>query len=190
MSVSGVTTNYPIGYEARRTQRTATEKSFANTMGKTTGSKSVGFVLHTSNEEDGIAVGSSTDRNGSVSVYKPNDFDPENPVYKVKAWDAAGNVTEERMVDISKVNPNNCDYLDMYAYSCHLTDSGECPGAQDAFMGAYMGAKANYGAGDNRSYFDMTNWVNIIRDIMQMQYDAGNLAGYAKYKQFWDFLEQ
>lgn len=95
MNVGGVNTNYPIGYEARRTQRATTEQNFANTMGKTTGTKSVGFVIHTSNEEDGIAIGSSTNRNGSVAVYKPNDFDPENPVYKVKVWDAAGNVTEE-----------------------------------------------------------------------------------------------
>lgn len=111
-------------------------------------------------------------------------------MYKVKAWDAAGNVTEERLVDVSKVDPNNCDYLDMYTYSCHLTDSGKCPEAQDAFMGAYMGAKANYSDTNNSSYFDKTNWVNIIRDIMQMQYDAGNLAGYMRYEPFWDFLNQ
>ena len=190
MNVGGVNTNYPIGYEARRTQRSATEKSYASNMGKTAGTNNSAFVLHTSNEEDGIAIGSSTDRNGSVTVYKPNDFDPANPVYKVKAWDAAGNVTEERMVDVSKVDPNNCDYLDMYAYSCHLTDSGECPGAQDAFMGAHMGAKANDSEGNVSSYFDKINWVNIIRDIMQMQYDAGNLTGYMRYKQFRGFLEQ
>lgn len=190
MHVGGVTTNYSIGYEARVSQKAVSEKNYSNTVGKTTGTKSVGFVLHTSNAEDGIAIGSSTDRNGSVTVYKPNDFDPETPVYKVKVWDPAGNVTEERMVDVSKVDPKNCDYLDMYAYSCHLTDSGECPGAQDAFMGAHMGAKANDSEGNVNSYFDKVNWVNIIRDIMQMQYDAGNLAGYVKYKQFWDFLKQ
>ena len=33
------------------------------------------------------------------------------------------------------------------------------------------------------------DWLGIIRDMMQMQYDAENLAGYAKYKQFWDSLE-
>ena len=37
MNVGGVNTNYPIGYEARRTQRAATEKSYANNMGKTAG---------------------------------------------------------------------------------------------------------------------------------------------------------
>lgn len=183
MNVGGVNTIYPLGYEMRRTA--AAGKTYAGNMGKTEGVKS-SFDLHISNEEDGTAIGSSADRNGSVTVYKPKDFDPANPVYKVKAWDSAGNVTEERMVDISKVNPGNSDYLDMFAYSSHLADSGKCPDAQ----GAFIGANANYNADSVYSYFNKANWFGIIKDMMQMQYDAGNLAGYAKYKQFWDFLEQ
>ncbi len=49
MNVGSVTTNNPIGYEYRKTQKA-------------------------------------------------------DSVYKVKAWDTTGNVTEERMVDISKVD--------------------------------------------------------------------------------------
>ena len=41
----------------------------------------------------------------SLTVYQPNDFDPANPVYKVKAWDKDENVTE-RMVDVSKIDKN------------------------------------------------------------------------------------
>ena len=48
--------------------------------------------------------------------FSSKDFDPAHPVYKVKVWDADGNVTE-RMVDISKVDPGNCDTVDMYAYA-------------------------------------------------------------------------
>jgi len=32
----------------------------------------------------------------SISVYKTQGFDPGDPVYKVKTWDKAGNVTEQR----------------------------------------------------------------------------------------------
>lgn len=39
----------------------------------------------------------------SLTVYQPNDFEPAIPVYKVKAWDKDGNVTE-RMVDVSKID--------------------------------------------------------------------------------------
>ncbi len=60
----------------------------------------------------------------SYSVYKTPDFDPENPVYKVKIWDKSGNVTE-RMVDVSKVDPKNCDTMEMYAYTADLKESGK-----------------------------------------------------------------
>ena len=160
--------------------------SFVGNMRKTTATQNASFALHISNEVDGQAIGSSTDRSGSVTVYKPKDFDPSHPVYKVKAWDAEGNVTAERMVDVAEVDLNSADYLDMFAYSSHLADSGKCPDAQ----GAFTGANAIYNSDSGYSYFDKTDWLGIVRDMMQMQYDAGNLAGYAKYKQFWDFLEQ
>ena len=95
----------------------------------------------------------------TAAVYKPADFDPEN-----------------------------CDSIDMYAYACHLTDSGEFPDAQSTFIRA----SANpHGPGTvYDSPFDRSNWVDIVKGAMQMQYDAGNLAGYLDYKKFWDFLTQ
>ncbi len=39
-------------------------------------------------------------------------------VYKVKVWDKAGNVTEQ-MLDVSKVNPENCKTVEMYAYTVY-----------------------------------------------------------------------
>lgn len=32
--------------------------------------------------------------------------------------------------------------------------------------------------------------MDIVKEMMQMQYHAGNLKGYLDYKQFWDFMEQ
>lgn len=40
------------------------------------------------------------------------------------------------------------------------------------------------------SLFDKENWQDIVKDIMQMQYRAGNLEGYLNYKRFWDFLNK
>lgn len=190
MAIGGIgTINYPVGYETRRTQKTVSDKSFADQMGNATSvqNTNTGIVLHAiSNDEDGEVIGAMADHNSSITVYKPNDFDPANPVYKVKIWDEAGNVTE-RMVDISKVDSKKCDEIDMFAYSSHLTVSGECPNAQSAFMGA-DGYYRSSNSGDD--FFDKTNWLDVIKDIMQMQYDAGNLKGYLDYKKFWDFLEQ
>lgn len=145
-----------------------------------------GFVLHISNEQDGEAIGAMCGTDHSVTVYKPKDFDAENPVYKVKIWDKDGNATE-RMVDVSKVDPQNSDYIDMFAYASHLTDSGQCPGAQSAFTSS---AHNQHGM-DERSYEDLfrqTDWVSQLADAMHTQYEAGNHEGYWHYRPFWDFL--
>lgn len=84
-------------------------------------------TLHGDDEENGdIAVYSNIDFvNGkSITVYKPKDFASDNPVYKVKMWDASGNVTEE-MVDVSKVNPKNCNAIEMYAYCANMKESNQ-----------------------------------------------------------------
>ena len=188
MSVNGIgTAGYPVtGYQTRRTGNNAADKSFAGCMGNVKGTGNTGFTLHISNEEDGQSIGAMADHDSSVTVYKTKDFDPANPVYKVKIWDAAGNVTE-RMVDISKVDPKNCDKIDMFAYSSHLSATKECLDAQ----GAFIGAKSNYNSSNGSgSLFDKENWQDIVEDIMQMQYRAGNLEGYLHYKRFWDFLDK
>ncbi len=95
----------------------------------------------------------------------------------------------ERMVDISKIDPKNCDEVEMSAYSWYLSNSGQCP---NAFLGFAVARRHNqskqlkYDAG---SVFDKVNWIDIIRDFMQMQYDAHNMNGYLDYKKLLGFME-
>lgn len=138
------------------------------------------FVLHYFDHEDGErTVGASCGRDYSISAYIPKDFDPENPVYKVKVWDKEGNVTE-RMVDVSEIDPENSDYIDMFAWSSYLECSGKCPGAQSAFMGS---AGDPYEMSDMRhaDLFARKNWPERLGAMMQMQYDVGNFTGYLEY---------
>ena len=191
MAIGGIgTTGYTVGYETRRTQKTVSDKNFAGQMSNTASVQNSNqpIALHWFDTEEGDApIGAcGLADGGSATVYKPADFDPANPVYKVKIWDEAGNGTE-RMVDISKVDPKNCDEIDMFAYSSHLTVSGECSNAQSAFMSAAGYYRSSNSGAD---FFGKTNWLDVIKDIMQMQYDAGNLKGYLDFKKFWDFLEQ
>lgn len=188
MNVNGIgAAGYPVAvYETRRAQRNTAGNGFAGQMGNVKSTQGTGITLHISNPEDGEAIGSMGDHDSSVTVYKTKDFDPANPVYKVKVWDAAGNVTE-RMVDISKVDSKNCDEIDMFAYSSHLSASGKYPDAQRSFMGT----KSNHDSSNGGSSpFGKENWMDIVKEIMQMQYSAGNLKGYLEYKQFWDFLDK
>ena len=70
-------------------------------------------------------------------------------------------MTEERIVDVPKVDPQNGNFLDMLAYSGHLADSGEYPEA----FGAFIDSTAN-------------------------PHGLGNISGHMFYKKFWSFLEQ
>lgn len=128
MSVSGIgAAGYPTaGYETRKTEKNVAGGNFAKqaaeaaqAAGKATA------TLYGAEEGSGditIFSGVELASGSSYSVYKTPDFDPENPVYKVKIWDKSGNVTE-RMVDVSKVDPKNCDTVEMYAYTADLKES-------------------------------------------------------------------
>lgn len=177
LSINGITTtSYIMGYANRRVKNDSiNHRAIVNQP-----SKMITLHISKENDPDGKSIGSMADENSSVTVYKPNDFDPANPVYRVKVWDEEGNVTE-RMVDISKVDPKSCDTIDMFAYSSYLADSGECKEAQSAFSGI------SHFEGYNK-LFDKKDWFVPLKNMMQMQYDAGNLERYWDFKKFWNFL--
>ena len=105
----------PPGYENRIVRKNTAPNSFAeetNHVAQAGGSSSA-LVLHGADKESGDTLVSAWADNVddfSVSVYRPLDFDATNPIYKVKVWDKAGNVTE-KMIEVSKVNPENCNTI-------------------------------------------------------------------------------
>ena len=195
MSVSGIgTTGYPIaGYDTRKTERNVAGGNFAKQAeeaAQATAQTSTA-ILHGSDEETGDkAVFSSVClvNNSSITVYKPQDFDPNNPVYKVKIWDKDGNITEH-MVDVSKVDPKNSDTIDMYAYAAYLKDSGK-GSFEDTVLKAGV---AKYGEPENYGTFSFStkmNWVDIVKDIMQSVYSYGDLKGYMEWQKFLELLDK
>ena len=149
-------------------------------------------TLHGDDEETGdIAVYSNIDFvNGkSITVYKPKDFDSDNPVYKVKMWDASGNVTEE-MVDVSKVNPKNSDTIEMYAYCANLKENGQGNFVDTVLKAAVAKAVKN---AENKSvswnFAEKMDWVEIANEIMESSYRYGDIKGYMGWKKFVDLLE-
>lgn len=136
-------------------------------------------------------VGSWADaRTGiSTAVYKPRNFDENNPVYLVKTWDAEGKVTEKE-INLNEVNPESADVYEMYAYSCYLSDSGKYPKAMAKFMMSNAHNSMVEGSGGNAGENGdvKLNWFEIIRGIMEEQYQLGNMQGYLEYKEFYDVL--
>ena len=198
MSVSGIgTTGYQIaGYDTRKTERNVAGGNFAKQAeeaAQATAQTSTA-ILHGSDEETGnIAIFSNVDvvNNSSITIYKTQDFDPNNPVYKVKTWDNDDNVTE-RMIDISKVDPKNCDTAEMYVYTANLKESGK-GSFEDTVLKAAV-AKAVKNAEQRNfgtwSFGAKMNWVDIVKDIMQSEYSYGDLKGYMEWQKFLEFLDK
>ena len=198
MSVSGIgTTGYPIaGYDTRKAERNIAGGNFAKQVEEAAQAtaQSLTAILHGFDEETGdSAIFSNVDvvNNLSITVYKTQDFDSGNPVYKVKTWDKDGNVTE-RMIDVSKVDPKNCDTAEMYAYTANLKESGK-GSFEDTILKAAV-AKAVKNAEQRSSaawsFSEKTDWVKIVNDIMQSEYSYGDLKGYMEWKKFLGFLEK
>ncbi len=149
--------------------------------------------FHTELDEDceKLVSASLDNRNGhTISVFKPKDFDEENPVYKVKTWDAYGKM-EEKYIKVSEIDPKNADYDEMFAYTSYLSDSGKYPEAQHRFMMARAieeSVRDYNGVSRDDLYDAKTNWVNIVKKAMDMQFNCGNKEGYMKFKNFWDYL--
>lgn len=187
MSVAGInrTANYPV-YAQGKAKGNESDNNFTRQINR----KKAGNIhtLHwfDTSEGDKPLGALGNEGNSSITVYKPKNFEPENPVYKVKMWDAEGNVTE-RMVDVSEVDVKNSDRADMFAYACYLTDSGQYPEAQSTFCRIPTSDERS----ENVSYSFQSgkfNWLELAKSFMQMQYDAGNLQGYFAYRKFVDFF--
>ena len=207
MGVNGIgATGYPTWYNIGRTQRggansksvgtseNTRQSAFADKVNQAAQAAGTAqpLVLHGKNDADEgeTTVGSSVNAltGVSIAVYKPRDFDADNPVYHVKTWDADGNMTE-RMVDLSKIDPTNCDEIDMSAFTWHLSSSGQCPNAFLKFAGVHSYYQTEQQKNDANNVFEKLNWVDIIKDFMQMQYDAHNMKGYLDYKKLLGFME-
>lgn len=149
--------------------------------------------MHGAEEGSGditIFSGAELASGSSYSVYKTAEFDPQYPVYKVKIWDKSGNVTE-RMVDVSKVDPKNCNTAEMYAYTADLKESGKGSFEDTVLKAAVAKAvkNAEQKSAGSWDFSEKTDWVKIARDIMQSAYRYGDLKGYAQWRKFLGFLE-
>ena len=195
MNVNGVgTTGYQAaGGETRRTERNAAGGNFAKQATQAAGQTQTA-ALHGADEGSGdITISSWADvvSGSSISVYKTSDFAPENPVYKVKTWDKSGNV-KEQMVDVSKVDPKNCDTAEMYAYTANLKESGKGSFEDTVLKAAVAKAvkNAEQRSSASWSFSEKTDWIKIVNDIMQSEYCYGDLKGYMEWKKFLGFLEK
>lgn len=121
---------------------------------------------------------------GSLTVYKPADFNPKDPKYLVKTWDSDGNVTEEE-VSLNKVDPSNATYVQMAAYSAYAAKQKLVQNADGLFLAATE--KLCFGM-DN--LHDKMDFTQIVKSTAQEQLEAKNWHGYMQMNSLADFLEK
>ncbi|MDE5598539.1 MAG: hypothetical protein K2J04_12025 [Lachnospiraceae bacterium] len=194
MGINGIGVGYQTaGYETRKTERNVSGGNFAKHAAEAAqaAGQATAF-LHGVDEGSGdvtIFSGAELVSGSSYTVYKTQDFDPENPVYKVKIWDKSGSVTEQ-MVDVSKVDPKNCSTIEMYAYTADLKESRK-GSFEDTVLKAVVAktVKDSESRSSTWSFSDKFDWTKIVNGLMQSAYHYGDLKGYMEWKAFLGLLE-
>ena len=118
----------------------------------------------------------------NVTVYKADSYTKDSPMLRVVTTSADGKESEQ-MIDPSKVNISNATEKEMFALSSYLVDEGKLD--NDVYK---TGMFTDSSVTDTKK-----NFADIIKELMDMQYNANNLSGYAKYNKIlsaYDFLEK
>ena len=191
MNVGGISTNYSAAYDAEKAQKVGSTGDFAEKIAGAAQANGTGATTaaHGSDEESGdVAVFRVLYTNSGIkyTVYKTQDFSPENPIYKVKMWDSEENMTE-RLIDASKVNPRNSDTFEMEVYAAYLMETGK--GSFEDTVNRVSTAKSGANSSAVWDYSQKVNWVEAVRNVMQSVYNYGDLKGYMEWKKFLSFLE-
>ena len=171
MNVGGVTTNYPIGYEARRTQRAATEKTFARDSYTYCG---------TGHLRIGGMVSRALDKGANVTVYKSDSYTADNPILRIVTTSADGKENEQ-LIDPRTIDISNATQNEMLALNAYLAEQGKL----DAGVPSSILTGADVTPTDlERASNVRTNFLDIAKEMMEMQYRAHNYSGYALYRKY------
>ncbi len=108
----------------------------------------------------------------NITVYKADSYTKDTPFMRVVTTDASGKETEQfidpREVDISSATDKEMLALNEYFVYEGIADS------------AYtLGIFTDDSATDTKK-----NFADILKELRNMQYKAGNFSGYAKYNKF------
>lgn len=118
---------------------------------------------------DGAIYAEGTPEGNSFSIYKEADYSKENPWMCVRGIDKEGNSYEER-INAKEVNPQSASYIELKALNAYLVDNGEL---ETGSMGFFPRK--------NEDDLVKQNYMKILQEWRDMQYNMGNLAGYKNF---------
>lgn len=187
MSVNGIGNyNYSSNYVGMNwaAQKRNSQKSAMGNVGSTQTSDITLHYTEANGDKALTAVGFPDGT--SASVYKADNYNDADPEYRVRYWGKSGDYTDTN-VRINDVDPENSSYLEMLAYATYSDVQGSTSDALGNFLSAAGGVNADI-TYDESSVNVRKNFMNMVRDFMQMQYDSNNLAGYLSFKKFYDYM--
>ncbi len=83
---------------------------------------------------------------------------------------------KEQPAKAGQVFPENCDTAEMYAYTANLKESGKCSFENIVLKAAVAKAvkNAEQKSADSWNFSEKTDWVKIVNNIMQFEYQYGD----------------
>ncbi len=190
MSVNGIgTMGYPAaGYGVRKAQQNAAGKNVTGGAAQssrvnTTGKDTYNGPFHL---RMGGMVSRALSDGGNVTVYEADGYSAENPMVRVVTTSADGQEYEQiidpRTVDVSKATEN-----EMLALNAYLVREGKL---DNSVYSSGVLSGAGLSNADTLSVMNLKqNFFINVKEMMEMQYNAHNLAGYAKYRKLYDVYD-
>ena len=187
MGVNGIG-NYNYGSSYIGMNRAAQMRDRQKPAMENAGSiQTTNITLHYTGENGDKALTAVGFANGtSASVYKADNYNDAAPEYRVRYWGKSGDYTDTN-VKINDVDPENASYLEMLAYATYSDTQGYTPDALGDFMSAAGGVNCDI-TYDEDSVNLKKNFMNMVKEFMQMQYNCNNLEGYLSFKKFYDYM--
>ena len=187
MNISSITnSNYYMG--SNRAVRNAKNMISNGTLNTECVSSNI-TLNFSGTEESGNALTAVGFPDGSsASVYKADNYNQANPEYRVRYWDKEGNYTDTN-VAINSVEPSNASYLEMLAYTTYSDVQGMTSNAYGNFLQAANGVNGDI-TYDSNSINEKKDYISMVKEFMQLQYDCGNLVGYLSFKEFYYYMKK
>ena len=115
---------------------------------------------------------------GCVTVYKAEGYSAENPIMRVVTRAADGQ-EHEQLIDPAKVDPASATRTEIDALAAYLVDEKKL----DSISALRIGAGAEKGTESfSTAFAEKKNFYAIAEEMMKMQYECHNFAGYASYQ--------
>ena len=125
----------------------------------------------------GGLVSRALDKGANVTIYKSDSYTEENPMLRIVTTSADGE-EKEQLIDPRTIDISNATQNEMLALNAYLVDQGKLDGGvpTSILTGTDITPTDLAKASNLRS-----NFLDIARDMMEMQYKAHNYSGYAIY---------